>query len=150
MTRNIIAVLLLSAALPSAAFAAVPQKPALAPMRPKAAPSVPPQLLEIEVHAKFQDIKATARYKTLNATQNNFVRSSDKDRKNFIVNTLPVLVPESDLVDIQVQVELSSLGAEKATFQFQTEVLVRLGKKTLVLKSPDTRLEVTVRLVVPD
>jgi len=70
----------------------------------------------------------------------------------LIVNALPVLAPGEDKVDVQLQLELSGpadpkSGKDIATWQWQSEVVLELGKKTMVVRKP---AKATVRITLAD
>src|SRR5205823_310171 len=107
---------------------------------------------------------SSGNFRVLNQTQANYVLGGDQpfevetangkgvEFKKFgtIVNVLPAIKPDTDIVDSQLQIELSgplaAQGALKvrpvATFQLQTEFSAPLGKTVLIVDEPDRRVEV--------
>lgn len=102
------------------------------------------RMFQVDVHVRAGGMEASARYLVMNATQSNYVFKNEEGRA-FIVNLLPVVVPDkTGIINTQAQIELSRVGAKKSsTFQMQTEVLLRIGKKTVIADSPDAKVSLT-------
>ena len=111
--------------------------------------------LRIDVSVKYQNLSDEASFIVGNATQANYTRGGDKHffvetkqergvefkKWGFIVNVLPVVVPDSETVAIQVQLELSGPSGDGEipdieTWQYQTEVTIPLGKPTPIVLAP--------------
>ncbi len=115
------------------------------------APALPPvldppeldRIYEVEVEVRFEKMEAVAKFVVTNATQSNYV-VKNADGRVFIVNLLPVALPfEPELIATQVQIELSIPNG--GSFQMQTEIRAKVGKKSVVADSPDARATLLFR-----
>ncbi|MFC1679878.1 hypothetical protein ACFL2T_06680 [Elusimicrobiota bacterium] len=162
MTRRILeATIILAVAFPAVALGAVaePLKPRprfktlnipgetlmAPPGKPSPVPSVLPKVILIEIHARHHGLATSCKFKVLNATQSNYVTRDTKKGLNFIANVLPVIIPNQNAIDLQIQVEISAFGGKNNTFQVQTEIVVIQGVKTVVVDSPDAEVLLTVQ-----
>lgn len=119
--------------------------------------------LLIEVKAGYQDITGSAAFLVQNGSQANQVFGQEKrvsagndsntvefKKSGFIVNVLPTCLENSDRVDLQIQIELSSpanptdgASSDLKTYQIQTQVRVKKGRKTAIVREP-ALIEITV------
>ena len=119
---------------------------------------------EIKVKVKYHGMEREATFVVSNSAQSNYVEGGDKHvivevngnkgieykKWGFIVNILPISLHEDPKkVSIQIQLELSGpVGKGKikdiATWQFQSEILLTLGKKTVISRKP-AYAEITIR-----
>lgn len=105
--------------------------------------------LRVKASAKYLELSGSADFIAGDAMQVNYVTGSGKDepkKTGFILNILPVLLPDGKRVDVQVQVELSGPskeGSEASTWQWQSAFSLERGKKT-VLVDGEARFEMTI------
>ena len=125
--------------------------------------------LKFSFKLKFKQMENVGNFVVQSGTQANYVlggeipvevehaqgKGIEFKRHGTIVNVLPVVRPDSDKVDIQLQCELSgplppetSLRVNPiATFQYQTAFVATLGKTLVLIDEPDRRVEVTIDTV---
>lgn len=119
--------------------------------------------LKLEVSVKWGELSDSASFLVNNGSQMNYTHGGDKHvelksekgrgvefkKWGFIVNALPVIDPnDPKKVSVQLQLELSGpVGQgevkDAATWQFQSQLTVRKGKKAVIVEAP-ARAELTV------
>jgi hypothetical protein len=114
------------------------------------------QNLQAEVNAEYQGLKGEASFQVLSGVQANQLAGTDAKpaadkedapkKTGFIVNLLPACVDNCEVVDVQLQLELSNPpghGEHENTYQLQTEVRVKKGQKTVIARKP-ALIELTI------
>jgi hypothetical protein len=122
--------------------------------------------LRISFKIRYKELENSGNFIVQSGTQANYVIGGEEPREiqnaqgkgiefkkhGIIVNVLPVLYPETDVVDTQLQCEISgplspvtSLQVPPiATFQLQIEFRSALGKPIVLVDEPDRRIEVKI------
>ncbi|MFH1723633.1 MAG: hypothetical protein ABII00_03310 [Elusimicrobiota bacterium] len=116
--------------------------------RPPRKPDTETLLLKVEARFRFGELETSAKWDAVDATQSNYVMQRKDQGIALIFNILPVIVEDSDVIDLQFQVEVSEPPRAKKhdTLQFQTEVYLRDGKEAVVLEAPDTRISIKISI----